>query len=90
MPDPGKPGDAVDKTPSAGGSLKKALKAPRSYMTKRICPEGKKVRRCQKDVRTVHQGISQESLASNSYFWIAETYYSEKKYEDAILAYEDF
>ena len=31
-----------------------------------------------------------EGLTPNSYFWIGETYYAEKKYEDAILAYEDF
>ena len=31
-----------------------------------------------------------EGLTPNSYFWIGETYYSEKKYEDAILAYEDY
>lgn len=30
------------------------------------------------------------TLLPNSYFWIAETYYNEKKYEDAILAYEEF
>ncbi|MGO9614691.1 MAG: tol-pal system protein YbgF [Dissulfurispiraceae bacterium] len=28
------------------------------------------------------------SLVPNSYFWIGESYYSEKKYEDAILSYE--
>ena len=27
-------------------------------------------------------------LTDNAYFWIAETYYSEKNYEDSILAYE--
>jgi tol-pal system protein YbgF len=31
-----------------------------------------------------------EGLTPNSYFWIGETYFSEKKYEDAILAYEDY
>ncbi len=30
-----------------------------------------------------------DSLAGNAQFWIAETYYSEKSYTDAILAYED-
>ncbi len=29
------------------------------------------------------------TLAGNAQFWIAETYYAEKDYDDAILAYED-
>lgn len=30
------------------------------------------------------------TLAPNAYFWVGETCYAEKKYEDAILAYESF
>jgi tol-pal system protein YbgF len=30
----------------------------------------------------------QDELADNAQFWIAETYYGEKDYETAILAYE--
>jgi tol-pal system protein YbgF len=31
----------------------------------------------------------EHALAGNAAFWIGETYYNEKAYEDAILAYED-
>jgi tol-pal system protein YbgF len=31
----------------------------------------------------------EHTLAGNAQFWIAETYYAEKDYDDAILAYED-
>lgn len=31
----------------------------------------------------------QDELTDNAYFWIAETYYSEKDFEGAILTYED-
>ncbi|MGD0282167.1 MAG: tol-pal system protein YbgF [Dissulfurispiraceae bacterium] len=30
------------------------------------------------------------TLTPNTFFWTGETYYAEKKYEDAILAYENF
>ncbi|MEW6117200.1 MAG: tol-pal system protein YbgF [Nitrospirota bacterium] len=36
------------------------------------------------------QGFPKHTLAPNAVFWIGETYYAEKKYEDAILSYESF
>ena len=89
--DPGKPDDAVDKTPSAGGQPEKSAEsAAKLYDEAHIALKEKKFGDARKMFERFIKEYPRESLASNSYFWIAETYYSEKKYEDAILAYEDF
>jgi tol-pal system protein YbgF len=90
--DSGKPGDAADKTSSDNGvrSERSAESAAKLYDEAHIALKEKKFGDARKMFERFIREYPRESLASNSYFWIAETYYSEKKYEDAILAYEDF
>jgi tol-pal system protein YbgF len=50
--------------------------------------QGKQYAAARKKFEAFVREFPQTDLTDNAYFWIAETYYSEKNYEDSILAYE--
>jgi tol-pal system protein YbgF len=50
--------------------------------------QGKQYSAARKMFEAFVREFPQTDLTDNAYFWIAETYYSEKNYEDSILAYE--
>jgi tol-pal system protein YbgF len=84
-----KPEEPSDKSAAVnnGHSPENASKL---YDEAHIALQEKKYGEARKMFERYIKKYPKESLVSNSYFWVAETYYSEKKYEDAILAYEDF
>jgi TolA-binding protein len=48
----------------------------------------KKYKQAREKFEAFMKEFPQDELADNAQFWIAETYYGEKDYETAILAYE--
>jgi tol-pal system protein YbgF len=90
--DSGKPVESSDKAPADndGQTVKGTDSAAKLYDEAHIALKERKYSDARKLFERFIKEYPKESLASNSYFWIAETYYSEKKFEDAILAYEDF
>ncbi len=64
--------------------------AAKLYDEAHIALKEKKYAKARKMFELFTKDYPKEGLTPNSYFWIGETYYAEKKYEDAILAYEDF
>jgi tol-pal system protein YbgF len=97
-----KPADVKDTGKSSGDTSDKpaadnnapAPKGPemaaKLYDEAHIALKEKRIGEARRMFERFIKEYPKESLASNSYFWIGESYYSEKKYEDAILAYEDF
>jgi tol-pal system protein YbgF len=70
---------------------KEALKDPKSiYDSAHIDMKNKNFASAREKFQEIVKNYPDFELLPNSYFWIGETFYSEKKYEDAILAYEEF
>jgi tol-pal system protein YbgF len=85
-------GDAPQKSPGPKNrsAAKESISPAKLYDEAHIAMKGKRFGEARKMFERFTKDYPKEGLTSNAYFWIGETYYSEKKYEDAILAYEDF
>jgi len=84
------PPQQIEKPESAKPSTE-PLKDPKSiYDAAHIELKNKNFASAREKFQEIVKNYPNFELLPNSYFWIGETYYSEKKYEDAILAYEEF
>lgn len=89
-----KPAQPVQSTQKEAEQItpkKESLKDPMAiYDSAHMDIKNKKFASARDKFQEIIKNYPDFELLPNAYFWIGETYYSETKYEDAILAYEEF